>query len=103
MTREEQLERFAGVAAERVAGREDGCRYRYIGNSISAKVDGWRGTVRYRVALCYDRVHEDGHADLWEEELDDFVLGRDEISRRGGPAQVMRDLADRYGPDLFER
>lgn len=70
----------------------------FIKNILSIDVNGFTGSIRYVIRKMYDEIHEDGFATIEQKIIKDMTLTREEIEKRGGHQEIIKQLREQYAP-----
>ena len=73
-------------------------KYEFVANFLNVDVDGFGRTTHYAIKAGYNRIHDDGFADMCFETVAEFRLTPYEINERGGLAKFNEWLREEYAP-----
>ena len=68
---------------------------------VNVDVDGLKCVNHYQIQDQFDKIGDDGFADIVFKTVDEFDYAWDEIERDGGLATVKQDLIETYGAVEF--
>ena len=95
-----EIEELADQEEEQEEPKDDDALV-FVKRRISVTVDGLKCINHYKIQDQFDRVDDDGFADIVFKMVDEFDYTWDEIERDGGLAAVKQDIIETYGAVEF--
>ena len=74
----------------------------FVKRIINVNVDGLKNVNHYKVQDQFDKIDDDGFADIAFKTVDEFDYTWSEIERDGGLSAIKQDILNTYGAVEFQ-
>lgn len=68
----------------------------FIRHKLNVEADGLRHMNHYIVYAMYNRIHDEGWADVKSKVVEKFSISWDEMEKRGCPDVISKELRKKY-------